>query len=160
MACLLLWNCLCLLNLQNNSIMNHLSFYHNSRIPSILQRILEEPLVSGEKESGVPVNIYEKQDFLEIELAIPGLGKGDISIQVDENRSLRISGKPAEKQSSSEAVLRKKEFSVRGFTKNYRLGKGLNAEEISAAFENGVLRISIPKIQAEQKQLLRQILVQ
>jgi HSP20 family protein len=140
--------------------MNHLSFYHNSRISPILQRMLEEPLVPGEKETLVPVNIYEQQDCLEIELALPGLTKEEINIQVDENRSLRISGKPTEKQNSTQAVLRKKEFSTRGFTKNYRLGKGLNAEEISAVFENGVLRISISKIKAEQQQFARHIPLQ
>ena len=140
--------------------MNYLSFYHNSRIPALMQQMLEEPVSGSKNGTAVPVNICEQRDFLEIELAVPGFGKEEISIQVDENRSLRISGKPAERQSPSEAVFRKKEFTVRAFTKNYRLGKGLNAEEISADFENGILRISIPKIKAEQEQLVRHIPLQ
>jgi HSP20 family protein len=99
----------------------------------------------------IPVNIAEEADRLEIELALPGFSKEQLDLNLDDNNLLKIEGKVPDNEQSSQSIRRRNEFSVKPFSKSFRLGKGLERKGIQASFLNGILRISIPKISRETK---------
>ena len=118
--------------------------------PGIIGSLFEEA-VRGIDNPGFPaLNIAEQKDLLRLELAIPGFNKEEIRLKVDENRYLRIEGEKLKNDPEENVLYRKQEFGLRNFARSYRLGKSLNTDEISAAYENGILKISIPKVREEQ----------
>jgi HSP20 family protein len=90
------------------------------------------------------VNIKEGPESFVIEMAAPGLTREDFNIEI-ENDQLIVS---ASKESSSEETREKysrREFNYASFTKKYHLDDTIDADKISASYDNGVLHLTLPK---------------
>ena len=93
------------------------------------------------------VNITEREkDFL-IELAAPGLTKKDFKVELEQDM-LSISAEKEEKKEVKENGVSRKEFSYNSFSRTFRLPGNSKAEKIEAEYENGILKIEIPKKEA------------
>ena len=94
------------------------------------------------------VNIQENLTNFVIELAAPGLKKEEIAIEVEE-QVLKISAerKVSEEDSTQEEGTKftRKEFSYSNFTRSFTLPETVDVESIEAKYEEGVLRITLPK---------------
>lgn len=91
-----------------------------------------------------PVNIHENENGFHIELQVPGLQKEDFKINVEKGL-LTIS---YEKKSDSEEKnykTHRREFTVSSFKRSFSLDEKVNADEIKAKYEAGVLQILLPK---------------
>ncbi|RZJ71259.1 Hsp20/alpha crystallin family protein [Flavobacterium sp.] len=91
-----------------------------------------------------PVNIRETENAYEIELSAPGKTKQDFSIEVDKN-VLTISSEAKTEENKQEGKYTKREFAFASFKRSFTLPETANEDEIKAAYEAGVLKISIPK---------------
>nr|WP_294924034.1 Hsp20/alpha crystallin family protein [uncultured Flavobacterium sp.] len=98
------------------------------------------------------VNIKETADNYEVEVAAPGMDKNDFKVTLDGNL-LTISSVKHREESKEEESFTRKEFSYQSFQRSFELPKNVVDEEnISARYENGLLLLSIPKLeQAKQK---------
>ncbi len=98
------------------------------------------------------VNIKETADNYEVEVAAPGMDKNDFKVTLDGNL-LTISSVKQREESKEEESFTRKEFSYQSFQRSFELPKNVVDEEnISARYENGLLLLSIPKLeQAKQK---------
>ena len=93
------------------------------------------------------VDIIDFKDRLEITSEIPGLSKKDISIEVKEG-TLTIEGQKKEKKENGEkGTYLYRELKHSSFRRSFLLGDNLAPDEIKAKFENGILNISIPKVE-------------
>jgi HSP20 family protein len=115
--------------------------------PSLVEGFLNEfdNSFAGNQVNTLPaVNVIEKADSFNLELAAPGLKKEDFKINVNEN-VLTIS---AEKKVENEEVKDKftrKEFSYSSFKRSFTLAKSIDGEKINAAYNEGILSIELPK---------------
>lgn len=101
--------------------------------------------VGSDFVSNIPsVNVSETGDDFKIELAAPGLEKGDFDINVDKDQ-LTISVKKETSNEVKDEKFTRKEFSYSAFTRSFHLPEGVKADAIQASYENGVLGIIIPK---------------
>lgn len=99
----------------------------------------------GEKGAFVPsVNIKETENAFQLEFAIPGFDKNDIDIQV-ENDYITISGKKEVSKEESTEEFTRKEFSFGNFKRTFSLPENVNTEKVEANYENGILRVGLPK---------------
>ncbi len=90
------------------------------------------------------INIIEDENMFSIELAAPGLNKEDFNIEFD-NGKLTISAKKQEKEEETKNYT-KREFNYAGFSRSFVVPKQkVDDGKISAAYENGVLNITLPK---------------
>lgn len=89
-------------------------------------------------------NITERDKDYLIELAAPGLAKKDFKVEL-EGDMLSISAEKEEKRDEKENGLTRKEFSYESFCRTFRLPENSKAEKIDAEYENGILKIAIPK---------------
>ena len=89
-------------------------------------------------------NITEREKDYLIELAAPGMSKKDFKVEL-ENDVLSISAEKEEKRDEKENGLTRKEFSYESFCRTFRLPENSKAEKIASAYENGILKIEIPK---------------
>jgi len=86
-------------------------------------------------------------DKLTIEAALPGVRPDDVDITI-ENGTVSISGKTATERSGEEGSYLVQEIRRGSFSRSVSLPTGLEPDKATASFENGVLRLEIPK--AEQ----------
>ena len=102
--------------------------------------------------SRVPVNIRETENSYELELAAPGLRKEDFKLQAS-NDLLTISYEQKEEQehqNQAEGWL-KKEYSLQSFTRSFNLDDTVDMNKISAEYNNGLLRLTLPKKENARK---------
>ena len=106
------------------------------------------------KGSSVPsVNIKETANSFEVELAAPGMEKKDFKIELDGNTLSISSEKQLEQEDKDGENYTRKEFSYQSFYRTFHLPKDVvDAEKIKAKYDNGLLKLSIPKREdAKQK---------
>jgi HSP20 family protein len=88
------------------------------------------------------IDIYVSDDSVLFAVEMPGVGKGDVAIQVDETDSLVIRGKNSHKEPQN-AVLR--QYDTGDYYRAFQLSNEYDKDKISAKLENGLLEITIPK---------------
>ena len=104
-----------------------------------------------------PVNIAETIDGYHVELNAPGRNKEDFKISID-NGLLTISYEKKEETKNEEVKSLRREFSFQGFKRSFSLEDKVDAVNIQAKYENGLLKIYLPK-KAEVKEAAKQITV-
>src|SRR5215213_9534090 len=87
------------------------------------------------------VNILREEGSYALQLAVPGLTKNDIKIEVNDGQ-LIISAAEVKNESNPNFVRR--EFDFNGFKRSFRLHKNANTEAMTATFDQGILTITIP----------------
>jgi Molecular chaperone (small heat shock protein) len=92
----------------------------------------------------VPVNIKEDEKNYEVHLVAPGLKKEDFKLGVEKN-VLSISFDHKEEATEETGKWLRKEYSQRSFKRSFKLNEKINAEGISAKYNDGILVISLPK---------------
>ncbi|MAN58692.1 MAG: hypothetical protein CMC08_02520 [Flavobacteriaceae bacterium] len=133
---------------------------NSPRFPSIFDGILTENKldVPNYENFSIPfVNIQEKNTNFVIELAAPGLKKKNFTIELDGD-VLHVSATSEEKEKdvNNFVVFTRKEFNFAAFNRSFALPDNLEAENITATYEAGVLTISLPK-KEEQKALKKMV---
>jgi len=104
------------------------------------------------------VNIRETAEHFEVEMAAPGMNKEDFKIELEGNE-LRIN---SEKQQDNEVNegerYTRREFSYQSFQRSFTLPKEVvDVDQINAKYENGVLRLLIPKKEEAKQKPARMI---
>lgn len=135
----------------NNRTRNTAPYFNN-----VFDSLFSEALNKNYTVNKIPgVNILESETAYTIELAAPGLEKGDFQISLKkENLSVW-----AEKKTADTAELKsysRKEFDYYSFARSFVLPESVDAEKISAEYLNGILTITIGKklnVQPETKEI-------
>ena len=106
------------------------------------------------------VNIKELEKAFEVEVAAPGMKKEDFSITLDGNM-LTITSSKEDQQEEKDGKYTRREFSYQSFQRSFELSKDVvDDENIEARYENGVLRLTIPKKESALAQSPRLIEIQ
>ncbi|QRY55493.1 Hsp20/alpha crystallin family protein [Sphingobacterium siyangense] len=134
---------------------NHVPSFQRSFFDDIFGRELfnwENNNFSTTSTTLPSVNIKETADTYEVEVAAPGLEKKDFKVTLDGNL-LTISSEMENQQADEQQNFTRREFSYQAFQRSFQLPKNVvDAENISARYENGLLLLSIPKKEeAKQK---------
>ena len=108
----------------------------------------EEVGVSFNKGAYPKVNVYEYDDKIGIVAEIPGLDKSNVSVDVEEDVLIISGDKHGFDSDGGKCITR--ELKQSAFTRSFNLGEYLDGSKVSAKFKDGMLSISIPKIEPEQ----------
>ena len=95
------------------------------------------------------VNVYEYDDKVGVVAEIPGLDKKQIKVEVEEG-ILTIAGDKHSVWEEDGAKVLRKELKASSFKRSFTLGDLLDGDKINASFKDGILSISIPKIEPKQ----------
>jgi HSP20 family protein len=101
-------------------------------------------------------NVVENDDAFELKLSVPGYDKKDIAINL-ENNVLTISSEKEIKEEKENTNYTMREFSHNSFSRSFTLPKSVNADKIKAAYENGILNLTLPKKDEEKMKLNKEI---
>ena len=91
------------------------------------------------------MNVKEKDNAVEIELAVPGLKKDDFDVTL-ENGILTISAEKEENREEDKKDYYRREFSYNSFTRSVRVPETVDEEQdFDAKYIDGVLKLTLPK---------------
>lgn len=96
------------------------------------------------------VNVSELEDKFELEIAVPGLKKEDITLKIEEE-TLVISATKEEATEETKDNYTRREFDYRNFSRSFQLNETIDMEAIQANFEDGILKVTLPKVEEEIK---------
>jgi len=96
-------------------------------------------------------NVKETKDEFVLELAVPGFTKNDFVIDLD-NDVLTVSGENKLENKTTDSNYTRREFGYSTFKRTFTLPDIIEDSKISANYENGVLKVILPKRdEAKQK---------
>jgi|SRR5690554_3402784 len=132
-----------------------------NQLPSIFDDLFGRDFFNraGAKVSFPAVNVKESDEKFEVFLAAPGLKKEDFIISVN-NNALTISSenKQEKEEVGEDGKFTRREYSYSRFSRSFGLPENVNIDEISAEYEDGELKLEIPK-KTISKKTVRQIAV-
>ncbi len=100
-------------------------------------------------------NIHETPDSYHVELNVPGRSKEDFKIQVEQGL-LTISFEKKEETIQEDYKTIRREFELKSFKRSFSVDEKIDVEGIQAKYENGVLKLLLPK-KEDSKPSARQI---
>ena len=103
-------------------------------------------MVGPKFQSNVPaVNVKDLEKEFQLEVALPGVPKDKVNVQV-ENDVLTISSEVKRESEEKQDGYTRREFGYNSFSRSFTLPEVADKEKIDAEFKDGVLSIHIPKM--------------
>ena len=119
----------------------------NGLFPSVMDELFKD-MLGGTQYAGKmvpPVNIKETENSFLVELMAPGMKKEDFNIELD-NELLTISAEiKSESSIQEEGKFTRREFGYSSFRRSFTLPETVKEEDIKAMYQDGILRIDLPK---------------
>ena len=117
-----------------------------SQFPEVVKQVGVKPY----QGSAYPkVNVYEYDDKVGIVAEIPGLDKKQLEVSVEDG-VLTIAGDKHSAFENDGATVLRRELKQSSFKRQFELGELLDGEHIKANFKDGILSVSVPKIEPEK----------
>jgi HSP20 family protein len=120
--------------------------------PRLIDRFLDDEMsdwsnrnYSNTNTTLPSVNIKEDVNGFDVELAAPGFDKGDFIIDLDKDTLTISTDKQVENETKEGQRFTRREFSYQSFSRSFTLPTIVDGDKIAARYENGILRVSIPK---------------
>jgi HSP20 family protein len=126
--------------------------------PDFLNENFEFPSMTRLGITVPSANVTENAKEYKIELAAPGLERKDFKIEV-ENHCLTISSEKEEEKKEKEDDYTRREYSFHSFSRSFTLPENIKEGSIDARYENGVLKVAVPKLKETPVKVARQIAV-
>jgi HSP20 family protein len=106
--------------------------------------------VRGDGATGVtgtwepPVDIYETDDALVLQVELPGVSKDAVNVELHED-TLRLSGERTREPSMQGGQYQREEGRYGAFQRAFRMPRIVDQAKIQATYTNGVLALRLPK---------------
>ncbi|GJS22345.1 17.3 kDa class I heat shock protein-like protein [Tanacetum coccineum] len=82
---------------------------------------------------------------------VPGLKKEEVKVEVEDDRVLQISGERTKESEEKGDTWHRVERSSGRFMRRFRLPENAKVEEVKANMENGVLTVTVPKVEVMKR---------
>jgi HSP20 family protein len=121
--------------------------------PSFFNRFLEGDMMdwsnsnfAGTNSTLPAVNIRENSDEFLIEVAAPGMSKDHFKVNYDNGRLTISSELKDERESKKDEKYTRREFRYMSFQRTFTIPENLvDGDKIKAAYNDGILNVSLPK---------------
>ena len=107
---------------------------------------VENEFPKGNLDTSALVNTKETKDNFSIEVAAPGYQRDQFKIEVV-NQTLTISGEATAQEDEEGDKWTRREYQFSNFKRSFSLPKTVNAEKIKAAYREGILYVTLPKME-------------
>ncbi len=98
-------------------------------------------------------DVYEEDTHYVIKAELPGVDKKDIHVDV-ENNVLILKGERTEDKELKEENYFRREMASGKFQRSFALPEGVDADNIKADYNDGVIKITIPKPETKQPKII------
>lgn len=102
----------------------------------------------AERQSWIPsVDVVESKDAITLKAELAGMDPNDISLEVEDN-VLTVSGERRFQEELDEEKYYRIERRYGSFSRSIALPQGADPDKIDAQYENGILVVTVPKVEA------------
>ncbi len=132
-------------------------FHESRRLHDMIDRFMDRSFLDrpwfGEPASGMlPLDVYQTEDEFVVKASIPGIKPDEIDISV-RGDTLTIQGQTRseterEDEGQVQYLLRERRYS--SFSRSVTLPASVDSSKASAEFENGILTLTLPKVEEEK----------
>jgi HSP20 family protein len=136
----------------------------SNQFPRVFDRFFEGDLFDwsnrnfSDTNTTLPsVNIKENADSFNVEMAAPGFSKDEFRIELNNDLLTISSEKNVENEIKESENFTRREFSYQSFSRSFTLPNTVNSDKIGANYENGILKVSIPKKEEAKPKPAKQI---
>ncbi len=134
-------------------------FREFSTLQDRMNRLFRDSYSDGREEAlttstfAPPVDVYEDEHNVTLKIEVPGIEEKDIDVRI-ENNTLTVHGERKFEKEEKEENYRRVERQYGSFTRSFTLPQTVDAENVSANYEKGVLKIKLAKkAEAKPKQI-------
>jgi len=133
--------------------------FKNSWFPTVFEDFLNNDFMPRANTTAPAVNVREDEKAYTMEVAAPGIRKEfcRVSINDEGNLSIAIENKVEHKEEEKKHHYLRREFSYTNYEQSYTLPEDVDKDNIEAKVENGILTVTLPRMQKEVKKLGRNI---
>ena len=140
-------------NLKTNKSMTTLTKRENRewQLPSLISNLMDSDRLfnmdfpfSDIGKNMPAVNIKENNKTFIIEMAVPGMKKEDFHVNI-ENNVLTVSAEKETTEEKTSENYARKEYNFNSFSCSFTLPDYVKHENLEGKYDNGVLKITIPK---------------
>lgn len=128
---------------------------------SAMDRLFNESFVPGTSQGNgramLPLDVYSNQNEVVVLAAIPGIRPDDLNISIDKN-TVTLSGtirSAAESEEGKDASWHLSELAYGSFERSLTLPFEFDANRAEATFDNGMLRLVLPKAESEKPRQIK-----
>lgn len=101
-----------------------------------------------------PLDISETDESFEVEAALPGVKPEDVEVQIHGDVvTIRGEAKEEEEEKGKSWLRRERRYGV--FARSFTLPTGVDPDKAKAEFEDGVLRLELPKSETEKPKVIK-----
>ncbi|MCL7049182.1 hypothetical protein MKW94_023953 [Papaver nudicaule] len=84
---------------------------------------------------------------------LPGINKEEVKVEVEEGRVLQISGERSKEKEEKNDKWHRVERSSGKFLRRFRLPENAKFDQVKASMENGVLTVTVPKVEEKKPEI-------
>jgi HSP20 family protein len=114
--------------------------------------------VFSQRNNTVAVNIREDDKKFVIDLAVPGIDKKDLKIEINED-IISVSSENKNEKEETHDGFKRKEFSYSSFCRSFYLPENVDKNTIEANYKDGVLSVVLPKEKEEKAKISREVTI-
>ena len=122
---------------------------------------IDKKLYGKHAKNVMKTDIREMDDSYEVVIDLPGFKKDEIEVQL-ENGYLTISaakGLDKDETDKQGKYLRKERYAG-SMSRSFNVGEDITEEDIHGKFENGILKLDIPKVEAKKVEQKKHIAIE
>jgi HSP20 family protein len=138
--------------------MTLIKWQHRNPLSDMVSNIFDNDLGDffGKRLTDPAANIIEQNEAFYLEIAAPGLSKEDFKINL-ENNILTISSEIEDQKREEGKNYTRKEFYYGSFSRSFTLPKTIDLDSIKAEYEQGILKIALPKKDEARVEMKKEI---
>jgi len=140
--------------------MTLMRWHQRNPISDIMNNFFDNDLadIFGKKACDPAANILENNDSFNLEIAAPGMKKEDFKIGL-ENNILTVSAEMEDQKREEGKNYSRKEFYYGTFSRSFTLPRTIDLEKIKAEYEQGILKVTLPKKEEARIDTKREITI-
>ncbi|AAD39328.1 putative small heat shock protein HSP20 [Arabidopsis thaliana] len=112
---------------------------------------LQFPSSSSSAIANARVDWKETAEAHVFKADLPGMKKEEVKVEIEDDSVLKISGERHVEKEEKQDTWHRVERSSGGFSRKFRLPENVKMDQVKASMENGVLTVTVPKVETNKK---------
>ena len=131
--------------------------YKNSWLPEVFNDFFYNNNMPKTNATAPAINVLENENEYTVELAAPGLRKEDFDISINNDGDLVIKMEKKNEVKDEKAHYLRREFAYSKYEQTLILPDDVDKDKVGARMSDGVLNITLPKLNKSVQEVARQI---
>lgn len=131
----------------------------NNWMPEVFNDFFDTDFMTRTKATAPAINVKETEKDYTVEVAAPGMTKDDFNVNIDKDGNLHIhmEAHTEKKEEDKKSHYLRREFAYSKFEQTLLLPDDVEKEAIEAKVNDGVLTVTLPKMEKPAAEAARQI---